>query len=152
MNNLDEGLALAHFGVKGMKWGVKKNPNLTLHPDFTVKQQRQTYNAFGRGGLRRVNASMHDGMTHREAHKNELKRVYTRRAKIVGAAAVAHVLLLGGEVAMQKIAVKAETNRNTANRAETHGIASTKANAKAEADVNRSAKPDKQGVYKVHSF
>ena len=49
---------LMHHGVKGMKWGVRKDPN----PNYSSEQQRRDYQVYGKSGVRRINRNMNMSM------------------------------------------------------------------------------------------
>lgn len=82
---------ITHAGVKGMKWGVRKDrevvgntsspkPKLTRkqknapNPAYSVKQRSRDSMIFGSGGSVRINRRMNEGATHKEARKKEIKR------------------------------------------------------------------------------
>lgn len=81
---------LAHYGVKGMRWGKRKNPN---YSDQQVKRDVQVY---GKRGAKRINNSLNDGNSISVARGDEktrrdnvmAKNKYVRQGgKIAGAAA-----------------------------------------------------------------
>lgn len=53
---------LAHFGVKGMRWGVRKaSESKNANPNYTVKQRRRDAQVYGMRGQRRINKAMNKG-------------------------------------------------------------------------------------------
>lgn len=65
---------LAHFGVKGMKWGVRN-----AHPKFTQDRQDEARDRFGKRGARRINKRIHKGKTVEGAFKSERRRQIAKR-------------------------------------------------------------------------
>lgn len=63
MNDLDT--VLAHFGVKGMKWGVRNKKRKPSHPDSSDHTSAQTIKAKGKAGGTRAlsNKEIQDYMT-----------------------------------------------------------------------------------------
>jgi hypothetical protein len=79
---------LAHFGVKGMHWGVRKSgiggagaagsvkksaPSAPLpdHPEYRNTHRATDTRNYGKGGVERINANMHKGMTLKDARNRE---------------------------------------------------------------------------------
>ena len=98
------GSFLAHHGVKGMKWGRRKNRNAN-YSDQQVKRDRQIY---GDGGTRRINKNLNRGDSisiARGAEKLRRDKVlnrnkYARQAgKATGAVAGGALGLVGVNVA-----------------------------------------------------
>jgi hypothetical protein len=103
-------LVLVHHGVKGMKWGVRKELEPT-NPEYSRSQQNYDHNKFGKGGVRRINRHLNNGLDISSARKAELKFRSKRSAAIVGAVFVAKVLLKYGPVALQIALKSAEGKR-----------------------------------------
>ena len=61
---------LAHYGVKGMKWGVRRRRN----ENYTDKQRKQDRAIYGRGAERRVNKRMNQGYGIKGARAYEADR------------------------------------------------------------------------------
>lgn len=82
---------LAHYGVKGMKWGKSKGGSSakTRHPDYGANQQRYDAGMYGKGHAKRVNKGMHQGKTLKESrdasHKVQNRRTLTGMALGVAA-------------------------------------------------------------------
>lgn len=51
---------LYHYGVKGMKWGVRKKRN-ARNPNYSDKQVRRDRQVYGKRGSRRINRDMNKG-------------------------------------------------------------------------------------------
>lgn len=64
---------LYHFGVKGMKWGIRKKRKDSFNKKYTRYSQIQDRTMYGRGGTKRINRSMNKGMTHKQAVEREKK-------------------------------------------------------------------------------
>jgi hypothetical protein len=126
---------LSHHGVKGMHWGVRKEP-LSTHRNYTVALQKTDAADFGPKGVDRINARMHEGKTHEQARAAESKRNLYKALAIAGA--VAKVLADQGPGIASSIHQRAEFNRG---RDAIPAIMSTA--AKLKYSKNRG------GVYKV---
>lgn len=71
---------LAHFGVKGMKWGHRKKEEQNKR--YGKNQRQDDYTIYGRRGVKRINRRMNKGQTHKQASRREL---FGQVAKGVGA-------------------------------------------------------------------
>lgn len=89
VNGMD--FPLQHYGVKGMKWGVRRNRN-AVNKDYTAKQRKHDRTFYGKGGEKRINKRLNEGhglrgARHYEAERKEknekLKRVAKKGAKKV---------------------------------------------------------------------
>lgn len=128
---------LVHYGVKGMHWGVRKST--PTNAGYTKNQQQTDRKNHGQGGVKRINRRLNKGQTLDKARKNETKfRKRTRKAIVLGLASVRYreqikmgakvagtILSLAAGVAVQHIAVKAETNRGRAAAANAMGLPRT---------------------------
>lgn len=73
-NDLEE--FLIHYGVKGMKWGVRKdrkNQN-ARNSNYTEQQRKRDKQIYGRRGSKRINRSMNRGNTISVARGDEKTR------------------------------------------------------------------------------
>lgn len=76
---------LYHYGIKGMKWGVRKNRN-AVNKSYSAKQRKQDRAFYGQGGERRINKKLNDGhglrgARHYEAERKERKEKRQKKAK-----------------------------------------------------------------------
>ena len=61
---------LAHYGVKGMKWGQRKRDD-SPNPRYSAKRRQEDQAIYGRGGVKRINRRMNAGATHNKAQLQE---------------------------------------------------------------------------------
>lgn len=66
--------ALAHFGVKGMKWGVhKKRPEaVPRHSSYKSLQYNNDKRYHGKKGAEAINAKLHQGVSLKQARKEQM--------------------------------------------------------------------------------
>jgi hypothetical protein len=83
---------LYHWGVKGMKWGVRKDRKDTssVNKDYTDKQRKRDRAFYGAGGEKRINKKLNEGhgiqgARHYESERKErnerIKRTVARGVK-----------------------------------------------------------------------
>lgn len=70
-NNLYNSDYLAHYGVKGMKWGKRK---AAQNSGYSSKQRKEDRSLYGAGGERRINRSMNRGHNVKSARSKEVLR------------------------------------------------------------------------------
>ena len=88
---------LYHHGVKGMKWGVRKEPQNASYSDA---QRKRDLDVYGRGGVKRINRSMNDGSSISGARSKEAARINAARRKAQVAGKVGNTVgQVGGAVA-----------------------------------------------------
>lgn len=64
---------LYHYGVKGMKWGVRKSTS-SVNKNYTAKQRKQDRAFYGKGGEKRINKRLNEGHGLRGARHYEAER------------------------------------------------------------------------------
>ena len=88
---------LTHHGVKGMKWGIRKDRG-KRNPNYSDQQSKRDSQIYGRRGSKRINRSMNEGdsvSTARSREKTRRDRVmsknkyYRQGGQLVGSAAAA---------------------------------------------------------------
>lgn len=80
---------LEHFGVKGMKWGIRKKREEPRNKNYTSYNRRIDYFKYGDSGVKRINRSMNKGKTHVQAAKHEQNRQRVVRLTASGIAVMA---------------------------------------------------------------
>jgi hypothetical protein len=70
---------LQHFGVKGMRWGVRRRPN----SGFSDDQRAEVRSQFGKRGVKRVNKRLNKGRTLDQAVRTERRRRTVVRVAVV---------------------------------------------------------------------
>lgn len=66
---------LVHFGVKGMRWGVRKDKSRDEpNSDYTLSQRTRDKREHGKGAVKRINRNMNSGLTRKEAVTKERVR------------------------------------------------------------------------------
>ena len=152
---------LAHYGVKGMKWGVRRAELNKRNPNYSAKDRsKDQRNNTGINSVKRINRRMNKGQTLEKARKNEVKFKKRRRKAAVatiygvryrrqiaaGAKVAGTILSLTAGIAAQSVARKAETNRGRAAAANAMGLPRT-----ASTGPNYS-KQKRNGVYDISSM
>jgi hypothetical protein len=92
---------LQHYGVKGMKWGVRRNHN-AVNKDYSDKQRKHDRAFYGKGGEKRINKRLNEGhglrgARHYEAERKERNKKLAKKAKR-GAKAIGTVLQVAGSI------------------------------------------------------
>lgn len=64
---------LIHYGVKGMKWGVRRNLN-NANKDYSNKQRKHDRAFYGTRGEKRINKKLNQGYGIQSARHYEVER------------------------------------------------------------------------------
>lgn len=75
---------LYHYGVMGMRWGHRKEPQ---NPNYSDKQRKSDASMYGKRAVKRINRRMNKGEGILAARHHEVKRKHARKAIIGGLAA-----------------------------------------------------------------
>ena len=70
---------LTHYGVKGMRWGIRK----AQHPSYSDDQVGADRKRFGDRGAKRINSRLIAGKTHEQAVRSEKRRKIVKTAALV---------------------------------------------------------------------
>lgn len=98
---------LYHFGIKGMKWGVRRTPEQLARSrasNYSEQQRTRDRKIYGKGAEKRINKRMLKGESIQSARHNEVVR--KRRiesGKTVVASVATSALVLGGAAAVATI-------------------------------------------------
>lgn len=156
---------LAHHGIKGMHWGVRKGDSsgggsapvkMTKaelnkpHPVYSNRERTKDALRYPSGSVKRINQRLNKGMDLQTARKKETQRTLLKAAGVVALInaprivnAVDSMVSAHGANAMSSIRVKAQTNRGRAQAAATMGLPRKATNGPAF------AKKSRQGVHKI---
>jgi hypothetical protein len=158
---------LAHFGVKGMRWGVRKSDSsggsppakMTKaelnkpHADYSSRERTKDALRYPSGGVKRINQRLNKGADLKTARKKEGQRTLLKAAGVVALYnapriinAVDNMVNTHGANTMASIRVKAQTNRGRAQAAATMGLPRKATNGPTY------SKQSRQGVHKITSL
>lgn len=139
---------LIHYGVKGMKWGVRRKSSELDKPNSRYGQSKRANDrsSFGRGGEKRINRRMNKGMTYKKAVRREYGTTAFKGLAMSGSVIAYGLARSYGSVAAQGIAKKAETNRGRASAAATMGLPRNPTNGPSYSKKNR------KNVYNISSL
>lgn len=97
---------LNHHGVKGMKWGVRKNARKKAD-NYSSKQRTRDRKIYGRGAERRINKRMLKGEGVQSARHNEVVRKgVLKKVKNIAGVTATSALVLGGSAAVTALLTK----------------------------------------------
>lgn len=137
------GSEIAHYGVKGMKWGVRKKHDDSPNPRYSERRRAEDRQIYGKGGVKRINRRMNKGQKLHKAQQNEAWRSIGKAAIAIGSVQAARIVLANKDVIAQHIAVKAETKRGQAAAANVMGLPRKPTNGPTY------SKKSRQGVHKI---
>lgn len=96
---------LEHHGVKGQRWGVRKDPN----KNYSDTQYKRDQSLYGRRAANRINKRMNEGYDYMGArHKEVVRRDKIAKGKRIAkkTAAIAGVVTIGTILAKPDVAAK----------------------------------------------
>lgn len=134
---------LSHYGVKGMKWGVRKAKDDSPNPRYSPRRRAEDKKVYGKRGVKRINRRMNSGMRLQKAQTREAwRKVGTGTAIAIGFKA-AQLAVMNRDVIMQGISKRAETKRGQAAAANAMGLPRKPTNGPTYNKQNR------KGVYNI---
>lgn len=144
---------LVHYGVKGMRWGVRRADNA----DYSQSQRAYDKKQYGKGAVRRINKRMNKGSDIQKARNQERSFRAKRRTAVglgilfgpeiaQGARIVGAIGKLAFGTAMSSVAKKAETNRGRAAVSDSMGLPRRGSDGPSYTERNR------KGVYNISSL
>jgi hypothetical protein len=147
---------LAHYGVKGMKWGVRRAELNAPNQQYTAGSRAYDKTQHGKRGVKRINRRLNQGKTLDQARTAERRRNARQRVAVgvgilfgpeiaYGARVMGNVIKLSAGVAAQSVAKRAETNRGRAAVSDAMGLP-RKASTGPDYAKNR------KGVYNISSL
>lgn len=108
---------LEHFGIKGMKWGIRRfqNEDGTLTPagkqryadNYSSQQRIRDKKLYGEGAVRRINKRMLKGESIQSARHDEvIRKDRIDKTKKVGKSFAKGALVIGGAAAVATVLQK----------------------------------------------
>ena len=88
-----------HYGVKGMKWGVRRARKKALNiPNkrYTYSQRTEDRARYGRGGVKRINRNLNAGkdLVSARASEESLRNIRKKQVMLLGSMFVSDMLTL----------------------------------------------------------
>ena len=88
---------LYHYGVKGMKWGVRKDDK--WHSNYSSEQRKRDSSVYGNSGVKRINKELKKGNSISGARSKEAGRINAFRRKARTSATVGKTIgTVGGAI------------------------------------------------------
>lgn len=141
--SIQETKSLVHYGVKGMHWGQRKSKNDDPNPAYSERRRAADKNLYGKGGVKRINRRVNNGMKLDKAQTREAWRKVGTGTAIAAGAKAALEIYAARDVLAQNIAKRAETKRGQAAAANIMGLPSK------PTDGPTYSKKSRQGVHKI---
>jgi len=139
---------ILHYGVRGMKWGVRRAETNKPNARYREKARAEDKHLYGKGGVKRINRRMNKGKSLNKARSTENKVVVAKTVGAVGAIYAANYLKVAGPVLSQIIAQKAHAKRGEAfarnTFADNRGIGN--------GTFKNNPKQNRKGVYNISSL
>jgi hypothetical protein len=132
---------LVHYGVKGMKWGVRRNN--TLNSGYTSYNRKADKKVVGRRGVKQISRRMDKGQNYNTARKKVIRNRAMVRLAISGALILGPELSRAADLTRGSIAQRAQTKRGQAETARQFGLGSKPSNGPKYSKRNR------DGSYKI---
>lgn len=102
-----------HFGVKGMRWGVRRAQRNAPNPNYSEAQRAHDRKKVGKRGVKYINRQMNKGKDHDKVYR-KLRRAVIMRRVMLGYTVASHVLAVAGPRIMNGVAARAAANRGRA--------------------------------------
>jgi hypothetical protein len=141
---------LVHYGIKGMKWGVRRAEMNKPNPGYSSSARKRDAFVHPAGAVKRINKRMNKGADLKTARKKEVRRT----TAIVGGLIVAHnaqkisrIIQVVGPLVAGSVAQRADTKRGEAfarnSFAESNGIRGV---------PSKTSKKRRDGSYNISSM
>ncbi|AXQ61249.1 hypothetical protein SEA_LIBERTYBELL_8 [Streptomyces phage LibertyBell] len=134
---------LVHYGVKGMKWGVRRNKQ--INSGYTSYNQKADKKIVGNRGVKRISRRMDKGQNYNTARKSVIRNRAMRRLAVSGALILGPELAKVADMTRGSIAQRAQTKRGQAAAAEALGL------GRKPSKGPNYAKRRRDGSYKISS-
>lgn len=144
---------LVHYGVKGMKWGVRRAEKNAANSSYTQGMRSKDTRLYGAGGVKRINRRMNKGIDATKARKKERAFQRRRTAAVVSGIILAKnarnvglILKAIGHLTAGSVAQRADTKRGEAFArnafSDERGLRGTP----------KTSRQSRDGSYKIRSF
>lgn len=136
---------LTHYGVKGMKWGVRRAELDAPSSRYSSANRKKDEKVHGPRAVKRINRRLNKGMTLKKARRKETTRDTLQAVAAVGAYYAARYMVHAGPVLSQGVASRAQTKRGQAAAAAAMGLPR-------HATSGPTFTKPKRGVYNISSL
>lgn len=138
---------LVHYGVKGMKWGVRRAELNKPNAGYTDRTRSQDARLYGKRTAKKINQRMNrKGENHTVAKRNVLRNKAMIRLAAAGALYATPQLVELGSLTSGSIAQRAQTKRGEAAAAAAMGLPRRGSNGP------NYSKQRRNGVYNISSL